>query len=48
MTARSVFAGFEVRVESGATATLTAPAKAGNYPYTCSFHPQMKGMLVVA
>ncbi|MEP6761382.1 MAG: cupredoxin domain-containing protein [Sporichthyaceae bacterium] len=40
--------GFEVRVEAGATATLKAPAKAGSYPYTCSFHPQMKGTLVVA
>jgi plastocyanin len=33
---------------SGGTGTFTAPAKAGTYPFGCTFHAQMAGTLVVA
>lgn len=39
---------FNVEVESGQSVTFTAPAKAGSYPYHCSYHPAMHGTLVVA
>jgi plastocyanin len=32
---------------SGGTATFTAPAKSGSYPFGCRFHPTMHGTLVV-
>src|SRR4029079_3775218 len=32
---------------SGGTATFTAPAKPGIYPFGCRFHPTMKGTLTV-
>ncbi|MFI9051051.1 cupredoxin domain-containing protein [Streptomyces sp. NPDC053427] len=34
-------------IEPGTSATFTAPAKAGSYPYFCTIHPYMKGRLVV-
>jgi plastocyanin len=38
---------FNVTVAAGGTATFTAPAKPGTYPFHCSVHPQMHGTLVV-
>jgi len=38
---------FDVAVGSGASGTITAPAKAGSYAYHCSVHSSMKGTLVV-
>jgi plastocyanin len=38
---------FDVNVEAGATAKLTAPTKPGSYPYHCKYHATMKGTLVV-
>ncbi|MFF2811339.1 cupredoxin domain-containing protein [Streptomyces sp. NPDC058000] len=34
-------------VAPGRSATFTAPAKAGDYPYICAIHPNMKGTLTV-
>jgi plastocyanin len=39
---------FNVRVTAGATATFTAPTKAGTYAYHCTIHPGMHGSLVVS
>jgi plastocyanin len=39
--------GFDVTVIAGKTATFVAPAKAGSYPYVCTFHSDMTGTLVV-
>jgi plastocyanin len=39
---------FNVRVAAGATATFTAPTKAGTYAYHCTIHPNMHGTLVVS
>lgn len=33
---------------NGGTATFTAPAKVGRYPFGCTIHPEMTGTLVVA
>jgi plastocyanin len=33
---------------NGGTATFTAPAKPGSYPFGCSYHPNMHGTLVVS
>jgi plastocyanin len=33
---------------NGGTATFTAPAKVGSYPFGCKIHADMKGTLVVA
>jgi plastocyanin len=38
---------FDVTIKPGATATFTAPAKAGSYPFHCTFHSNMHGTLVV-
>jgi plastocyanin len=38
---------FDVNVDAGGTATLTAPSKPGSYPYHCKYHSTMHGMLVV-
>ena len=38
---------FAVQADAGGSATFTAPTKPGSYPFTCTFHPTMKGTLVV-
>jgi len=38
---------FAVQADAGGSATFTAPTKTGSYPFTCTFHPTMKGTLVV-
>lgn len=39
---------FEVTATGGGgTATFTAPTKPGSYPFTCDFHADMMGTLVV-
>ncbi len=38
---------FDVAIGAGASASLTAPAKAGSYAFHCSIHSSMKGTLVV-
>ena len=46
-TVTSKTGGFDVKVDPGGTATLTAPSKPGTYPFVCSFHGNMSGTLVV-
>jgi plastocyanin len=38
---------FDVTVDAGGTAKVTAPTKPGSYPYHCTFHSNMHGTLVV-
>lgn len=38
---------FDVTVNAGSSAKLTAPSKPGSYPYHCTFHAEMHGTLVV-
>ena len=38
---------FDVSVEGKASATMTAPAKPGTYPFHCTIHPSMHGTLIV-
>lgn len=41
--------GFDTRdVRAGAEGSFVAPATPGEYPFTCAYHPEMKGVLVVA
>jgi plastocyanin len=37
---------FSVRVDAGKTASITF-VSAGSYPYKCSFHPGMRGLVIV-
>lgn len=39
---------FDVKVAPGATATFTAPDRAGSYAYHCTFHANMQGSLDVS
>ena len=39
--------GFDVTIAPGRSETLTAPGKAGDYPYLCSFHAGMTATLTV-
>jgi plastocyanin len=39
--------GFDVPVMHGTPVTFTAPTAPGRYPFHCSFHGTMKGVLVV-
>jgi plastocyanin len=34
-------------IDGGATGTFTAPTKPGQYPFGCTFHPEMAGTLTV-
>jgi plastocyanin len=38
---------FDTNVEGNGQATFTAPAQPGSYPYHCSYHSSMHGVLVV-
>lgn len=39
---------FDVHVDGGgATGTFTAPTEPGEYPFYCTYHPSMKGTLIV-
>ncbi|GAA2502726.1 cupredoxin domain-containing protein [Terrabacter carboxydivorans] len=46
-TVTSQDGGFDVKVDPGATATMTAPTKPGSYKFVCRFHGNMSGTLVV-
>ena len=45
-TATSTEGGFDVMIPAGATGHLVIK-KGGSFPYTCRFHPNMKGELRV-
>jgi plastocyanin len=38
---------FDQDVEGNEKATMTAPSKPGEYPFHCSYHPNMKSTLIV-
>ena len=38
---------FDVDVEGKEKRTLTAPSQPGEYPFHCTYHPNMKGTLIV-
>ena len=38
---------FDVDVRGAGTATFTAPTAPGTYPYHCTYHPTMQGLLTV-
>ncbi len=38
---------FDQDVEGNKEATMTAPSQPGEYPFHCSYHPNMKGTLIV-
>jgi plastocyanin len=38
---------FDQDVEGKEKATMTAPSKPGEYPFHCSYHPNMHGTLIV-
>jgi plastocyanin len=40
--------GFDVKVDPGATAMLTAPKEAGSFPFHCTYHSDMHGTLKVS
>jgi plastocyanin len=35
------------QLDPGAEVSVTAPSTAGDYPFVCSFHPEMTGTLTV-
>ncbi len=39
---------FDVTIQPGHTASLTAPAAAGSYKFHCAFHSNMHGTLTVS
>ena len=38
---------FDAKANAGATTTFTAPMAAGSYPFHCTYHSNMHGVLVV-
>jgi plastocyanin len=34
-------------IDGGATGSFTAPSEPGSYPFGCTYHPEMAGILVV-
>lgn len=38
---------FDLKLDGAESATFTAPAEPGSYPYICTIHPNMKAMLEV-
>jgi len=38
---------FDVQVAGDATGSFTAPMEPGSYPFHCSYHSNMHGVLVV-
>jgi plastocyanin len=38
---------FDTDVDGGAQKTFTAPTQPGEYPFICTYHPSMKGTLIV-
>lgn len=38
---------FDVEVEGNQQATFTAPSQPGQYPFHCTYHPNMRGVLTV-
>ena len=38
---------FDVHVDGGQQATLTAPTEPGEYAFYCVYHPSMTGTLIV-
>ncbi|GAA2503520.1 hypothetical protein GCM10009858_46910 [Terrabacter carboxydivorans] len=46
-TVTSKDGGFDVKIDPGSSATITAPMKAGTYKFVCTFHGNMSGTLVV-
>jgi plastocyanin len=47
VTADDSSGGFDVKVDANSMATFTAPSKAGDYAYHCTFHSNMHGTLTV-
>lgn len=39
---------FDAIVQGGETTTFTAPSEPGEYPFFCTYHPNMTGTLVVS
>ena len=39
--------GFDIDVGANSQATFTAPKEPGSYPFHCTYHPNMRGNLVV-
>ncbi|GAB2767059.1 hypothetical protein GCM10027039_30460 [Terrabacter koreensis] len=46
-TVTSQDGGFDVKIDPGSSATVTAPLKPGSYKFVCTFHASMSGTLVV-
>jgi plastocyanin len=38
---------FDTDVDGGANETFTAPTQPGEYAFHCTYHPSMKGTLIV-
>ena len=39
--------GFDVKATAGASVSFAAPSKPGRYPFHCTYHANMHGVLVV-